>query len=95
MWGLSDSTRQPGITQFVKDRGAVIIYLELDPGLETAGQEYSRDRRMLDVSRNTVRRYLRGEELPRSQREARPNKYRLKDKRKAGLLAPAGKAVKH
>ena len=30
--------------------------------------------RMLDVSRNTVRRYLRAEGLPRYEREARPSK---------------------
>jgi transposase len=30
--------------------------------------------RMLDVSRNTVRRYLRVERLPRCEREARPSK---------------------
>jgi hypothetical protein len=29
---------------------------------------------MLDVSRNMVRRYLRGEGLPRYEREARPSK---------------------
>jgi transposase len=30
--------------------------------------------RMLNVSRNTVRRYLRGEGLPQYEREARPSK---------------------
>ncbi len=30
--------------------------------------------RMLKVSRNTVRRYVRGEGLPRYEREARPSK---------------------
>ena len=42
--------------------------------LRRQGKSIREIARMLDVSRNTVRRYLRGEVLPRYQREARPSK---------------------
>ena len=42
--------------------------------LSRQGKSIREIARMLDVSRNTVRRYLRGEGLPRYKREARPSK---------------------
>src|SRR5258708_24387640 len=42
--------------------------------LRRQGKSIREIARMLDVSRNTVRRYLRGEGLPRYTREARPSK---------------------
>ena len=42
--------------------------------LSRQGKSIREIARMLDVSRNTVRRYLRSEGLPRYQREARPSK---------------------
>jgi len=42
--------------------------------LRRQGKSIREIARMLDVSRNTVRRYLRSEGLPRYQREARPSK---------------------
>ena len=42
--------------------------------LRRQGKSIREIARMLDVSRNTVRRYLRGEGLPRYEREARPSK---------------------
>src|SRR6516165_8969522 len=42
--------------------------------LRRQGKSIRETARMLDVSRNTVRRYLRGEGLPRYEREARPSK---------------------
>jgi transposase len=45
--------------------------------LKRQGKSIREIARMLDVSRNTVRRYLRGEGLPRYKREARPSKLDL------------------
>ena len=45
-----------------------------DPGPETAGKRIREISRTLEVSRNTVRSYLRSEGLPRYQRELRPSK---------------------
>ena len=42
--------------------------------LRRQGKSIRESARMLDVSRNTVRPYLRGEGLPHYQREARPSK---------------------
>jgi transposase len=42
--------------------------------LRRQGKSIREIARMLNVSRNTVRRYLRGEGLPRYTREARPSK---------------------
>src|ERR1700756_2710102 len=42
--------------------------------LKRQGKSIREIARMLDVSRNTVRRYLRSEGLPRYEREARPSK---------------------
>jgi len=42
--------------------------------LKQQGKSIREIARMLDVSRNMVRRYLRGEGLPRYEREARPSK---------------------
>ena len=42
--------------------------------LRRQGKSIREIARMLDVSRNTVRRYLRGQGLPRYEREARPSK---------------------
>src|SRR5271167_2564567 len=42
--------------------------------LRRQGKSIREIARMLDVSRNTVRRYLRGEGLPRYERESRPSK---------------------
>jgi transposase len=42
--------------------------------LRRQGKSIREISRMLNVSRNTVRRYLRGEGLPRYEREARPSK---------------------
>ena len=42
--------------------------------LRRQGKSIREIARMLDVSRNTVRRYLRSEGLPRYEREARPSK---------------------
>jgi len=42
--------------------------------LRRQGKSIREIARILDVSRNTVRRYLRGEGLPRYTREARPSK---------------------
>src|SRR5277367_5891861 len=42
--------------------------------LRRQGKSIREIARMLDLSRNTVRRYLRGEGLPRYEREARPSK---------------------
>src|SRR5215469_15860272 len=42
--------------------------------LRRQGRSIREIARMLDVSRNTVRRYLRTEGLPRYEREARPSK---------------------
>ena len=42
--------------------------------LRKQGKSIREIARMLDVSRNTVRRYLRGQGLPRYEREARPSK---------------------
>ena len=42
--------------------------------LRRQGKSIREIARMLEVSRNTVRRYLRGEGLPRYEREARPSK---------------------
>jgi transposase len=47
--------------------------------------------RMLDVSRNTVRRYLRVDGLPRYEREARPSKldpYQLSTPDRKYISAP-------
>ena len=42
--------------------------------LRRQGKSIREIARMLNVSRNTVRRYLRGEGLPQYEREARPSK---------------------
>jgi transposase len=42
--------------------------------LKRQGKSIREIARMLDVSRNTVRRYLRGQGLPHYEREARPSK---------------------
>jgi transposase len=42
--------------------------------LRRQGKSIPEIARMLNVSRNTVRRYLRGPGLPRYEREARPSK---------------------
>src|SRR5580704_17864578 len=42
--------------------------------LSRQGKSIREVARMLEVSRNTVRRYLRGDRLPRYERETRPSK---------------------
>ena len=45
--------------------------------LRRQGKSIREIARMLNMSRNTVRRYLRSEELPRYEREAHPSKLDL------------------
>jgi transposase len=65
--------------------------------LKRQGKSIREIARMLDVSRNMVRRYLRGEGLPRYEREARPSKLdpykhyideRVKAGRRTGFRRP-------